>query len=519
MASCERNDTNEKGLPTRTTSIDSLLQGRCFESQLVGKNTLVIIIRVVSFFGRGAMDIQRVEDDSTGETHDVLSDGGDAVRADDDENRNPVAHEISQDISDGSNDFLVLLSPPNFPSVQQSVEAAAVDEEETTRNEEVTLDDSQPSLPEIHSQWTDEDEDIPDPPSPPPIHSKRLRREPSDSTTTLLSENDDDSSSMAKQPLESRVEELEMKLAVLSKLLQQRPRTLTPPPDTSRTPLPPTRFTPHLESPAPGMSSSKRKHCSFDMRDSPAMPLNLSQEEKVAEEDNVNSTNSGSDSILLPQESADNLEPSKPAPITPSQRNLSYTLLFDGDTEAYNQAKTPAILPGKPSTWTLQPTLLQFPKASTTVAPTIRTKWLDFLNSSFPDGNSDVDKQMQEFIKVPGALESLLFYGFYVCVNSYLSILTVLPIRFLWSCVLLCYTLADWARLTKVPPQFRFHRRHLYQIIQVLILAIIYRYVLVPISIGRLYHWIRGQAMIKLYVIIAMGKYEYSHVRRTRLLN
>ena len=32
----------------------------------------------------------------------------------------------------------------------------------------------------------------------------------------------------------------------------------------------------------------------------------------------------------------------------------------------------------------------------------------------------------------------------------------------------------------------------------------VYRQVLVPISIGKLYHWIRGQAMIKTYVIIAI---------------
>ena len=32
----------------------------------------------------------------------------------------------------------------------------------------------------------------------------------------------------------------------------------------------------------------------------------------------------------------------------------------------------------------------------------------------------------------------------------------------------------------------------------------VYTQVLCPISIGKLYHWIRGQAMLKLYVLIAI---------------
>lgn len=48
------------------------------------------------------------------------------------------------------------------------------------------------------------------------------------------------------------------------------------------------------------------------------------------------------------------------------------------------------------------------------------------------------------------------------------------------------------------------HFRHSYQLIQVSIIYLIYKYVLMPISIGKFYHWIRGQAMVKLYVLIAM---------------
>ncbi|CAB9514627.1 posterior transformation protein 1 homolog [Seminavis robusta] len=131
-----------------------------------------------------------------------------------------------------------------------------------------------------------------------------------------------------------------------------------------------------------------------------------------------------------------------------------------------------------------------------------RNKWLDHLNS-FQQSNHDVDLQMQEFIKVPGAVEKTLTSGFIICLDSFLYVCTILPIRFVWSCVLL--SLHYFFKWTKKPAgNLQFHRRHTYQLIQVGICLFNYTYVLLPISIGKLYHWIRGQAMIKLYVLIAM---------------
>jgi Eukaryotic membrane protein family len=157
-----------------------------------------------------------------------------------------------------------------------------------------------------------------------------------------------------------------------------------------------------------------------------------------------------------------------------------------------------------------------------------RSKWLDHLNS-FQESNHDVDIQMQEFIKVPGAVEKTLTSGFLICVDSFLYVCTILPIRFAWSLVLL--SLHYFFKWTKKPAgKLQFHRRyeigfiaatcrnrklanrsltivfgrHTYQLIQVFIILFIYTYILLPISIGKLYHWIRGQAMIKLYVLIAI---------------
>ena len=86
-----------------------------------------------------------------------------------------------------------------------------------------------------------------------------------------------------------------------------------------------------------------------------------------------------------------------------------------------------------------------------------RSKWLDHLNS-FQESNHDVDLQMQEFIRVPGAVEKNLTSGFFICVDSFLYVCTILPIRFVWSCVLL--SLHYFFKWTKKPAgKFQFHRR------------------------------------------------------------
>ncbi|KAL7555585.1 hypothetical protein ACA910_016193 [Epithemia clementina (nom. ined.)] len=132
----------------------------------------------------------------------------------------------------------------------------------------------------------------------------------------------------------------------------------------------------------------------------------------------------------------------------------------------------------------------------------VRNKWLDYLNS-FQESTHDVDLQMEEFVKVPGYVEGIMTFGFFISVDSFLYIFTILPIRFVWSLLLLMLrVLSFWTK--KPSPPYQFHRRHSYQMIQVFLLYVIYQYILVPISIGKVYHWIRGQAMIKLYVLTSI---------------
>ncbi|KAG7352070.1 Eukaryotic membrane protein family-domain containing protein [Nitzschia inconspicua] len=135
----------------------------------------------------------------------------------------------------------------------------------------------------------------------------------------------------------------------------------------------------------------------------------------------------------------------------------------------------------------------------------IKLKWLDYLNS-VQESNYDTDKQMEEFVKVPSAVEALLSFGFWICVDSFLYTLTILPIRFVWSSLLLLrfFFLQVFKSSHGSDGPFQFHRRHAYQIIQMGTIFVVYQYVLKPIDISILYHWIRVQSMVKLYLLIAI---------------
>uniref|UniRef100_A0A7S4EE94 Uncharacterized protein n=1 Tax=Pseudo-nitzschia australis TaxID=44445 RepID=A0A7S4EE94_9STRA len=132
----------------------------------------------------------------------------------------------------------------------------------------------------------------------------------------------------------------------------------------------------------------------------------------------------------------------------------------------------------------------------------MKSKWLDYLDS-VQESNYDTDKQMEEFVKVPSAVEALLGFGVWISVDTFLYTLTMLPIRFAYS----IFLLIAWVYKKgtgRAMGSFQFHRHNSYHIIQVTIIYVIYEYVLKPINISILYHWIRSQSMVKLYLVVAM---------------
>ncbi len=121
------------------------------------------------------------------------------------------------------------------------------------------------------------------------------------------------------------------------------------------------------------------------------------------------------------------------------------------------------------------------------------TKWkavlalFDSLNldSRQHDGSAteDVDANMEEFLRVPWRIEELMSFGTLICADAFLHVLTVTPLKFIWSCLCLVCTILNpgkgfgWCR---------FHRRHLYQFVRVFVIYAVYKYCLSPISIGKM---------------------------------
>ncbi|GMH86025.1 hypothetical protein TL16_g10410 [Triparma laevis f. inornata] len=159
------------------------------------------------------------------------------------------------------------------------------------------------------------------------------------------------------------------------------------------------------------------------------------------------------------------------------------------------------------------PTLSGLTGALTSSSPSLRpTSIYSYVKSSILDtedfGNThhhinSLDSNMRNFISVPHRLESLLLFGFLVTVDCFLYILTFLPLKVFLS--LTCLTSHSLNKLIPLPSSlhFPFHRRNLYDLLRGL-LILTSTYVLYTLHLGILYHWIRGQAMIKLYVLIAI---------------
>ena len=122
---------------------------------------------------------------------------------------------------------------------------------------------------------------------------------------------------------------------------------------------------------------------------------------------------------------------------------------------------------------------------------------------------------MDNFLTVPSKVERLISFGFFICLDAFLYVLTVLPIRVVYSVGLLVCEVAYWLRkhvlrgpgvskrgMSMMNEGF-FHRSHLYDIMRGCFM-LLGCFVLQLLNMSRVYHYIRGQTLIKLYVLTAM---------------
>jgi Eukaryotic membrane protein family len=126
---------------------------------------------------------------------------------------------------------------------------------------------------------------------------------------------------------------------------------------------------------------------------------------------------------------------------------------------------------------------------------------------------------MQNFLTVPSKVEAFVGFGFFICLDAFLNVLTFLPLRMAYSLGLLgCEVLgnvlltvlgvsliasASQYKSLKKSLRGRFQMCHLYDLMRG-VFMLISCYVLLKLNMSRVYHYIRGQTLIKLYVLSAM---------------
>ncbi|XP_006457349.1 hypothetical protein AGABI2DRAFT_212709 [Agaricus bisporus var. bisporus H97] len=103
-------------------------------------------------------------------------------------------------------------------------------------------------------------------------------------------------------------------------------------------------------------------------------------------------------------------------------------------------------------------------------------------------------ERVSNFLNIPVAVEKIIGFGFFLCLDSFLYTFTVLPIRFSLAFIRLVVNLFRRSASPLPPSQKADLLRALLLVISVI--------VLVPMTdASKIYHKIRGQDTIKLYVI------------------
>lgn len=103
-------------------------------------------------------------------------------------------------------------------------------------------------------------------------------------------------------------------------------------------------------------------------------------------------------------------------------------------------------------------------------------------------------ERVQNFLVVPYNIEQMFVFGVFLALDSFLYVFTYLPLRILFACG--CAVTSSFH--TRV-----FRRTHFYDLM-VAVIIFVATLVLWRVDMSRVYHAIRGQAMIKLYVLFTM---------------
>ncbi|ORZ34974.1 eukaryotic membrane protein family-domain-containing protein [Catenaria anguillulae PL171] len=112
--------------------------------------------------------------------------------------------------------------------------------------------------------------------------------------------------------------------------------------------------------------------------------------------------------------------------------------------------------------------------------------------ADLPQGAEQKTERVSNFLSVPYELEKTLWLGYIVCLDAFLTIFTILPLRVVIA------TVRGFRKL--MYHQVTLERNHIMDVWKAIILVFSCA-VLYQIDPSWLYHTIRGQSMMKLYVI------------------
>ncbi|KAI9007707.1 eukaryotic membrane protein family-domain-containing protein [Hyaloraphidium curvatum] len=103
-------------------------------------------------------------------------------------------------------------------------------------------------------------------------------------------------------------------------------------------------------------------------------------------------------------------------------------------------------------------------------------------------------ERINSFFRVPGEVERIVIFGYLVLLDAFLYIFTILPLRVVLSSY---RTLSRMFRLSSVPRLLPQQRSDLVKVAIILIVSMLLR----EIDTSVVYHGVRGQSVVKLYVI------------------
>ncbi|KAH9469445.1 hypothetical protein Pst134EA_006734 [Puccinia striiformis f. sp. tritici] len=161
---------------------------------------------------------------------------------------------------------------------------------------------------------------------------------------------------------------------------------------------------------------------------------------------------------------------------------------------------------------------IEHSKTTTTTAPRSFSLWEHLKYEINPEQHEDTSlfqesqsaslrsERISNFLNVPIAIEKTIIFGFWICLDSFLSVLTILPIKFFYSLYLFLLNLRYkiWDSLffrNRSKKRKRLSVGCKVDLIQGLLIVLVCLFLHHVTDASRMYHSVRGQETIKLYVI------------------